>query len=232
MTSPTRLAVFSDPVVTQPQQLHEHDRALLKRIRERGDTAALGELFIRYADRIVRAISRNKYCGSDRVRDAVIDAFIDLYTNPNGKTYAIDVGNDRALFTWLYRRIWRKTCQYLAGDRRCLSLDDHLYKEPERRYSYEYLLALRQALRKISVEMPDHFRILQLIMWDGCDAAAAAARLAAEKIEEGKDAKPYSDGAIGRMKHEIIERLREELHVTLGQDDYRGKCLRNYTDWL
>jgi len=58
MTSPARLALSTDSVETQPQQLHEPDQVLLKRIRERGDTDALGELFIRYADRIVRAISR------------------------------------------------------------------------------------------------------------------------------------------------------------------------------
>jgi hypothetical protein len=110
MKSPARLKQLSDAEQAQLEQLNESDHALLKRIRERGDTAALGELFIRYADRIVGAISKHKHCYSDRVREAVTDAFIDLYAN-TGKTYVIDVGNDRALFTWLYRRIWRKTCQ-------------------------------------------------------------------------------------------------------------------------
>ena len=93
--------------------------------------------------------------GSDRVREAVVDAFIDLYQNPAGKVFVIDVVNDRLEFTRLCRRIWRKTLKYVTSDSHCETLDDQLYKKQGRRYSYEYLLALRQALRKISTEMPD-----------------------------------------------------------------------------
>jgi DNA-directed RNA polymerase specialized sigma24 family protein len=222
----------------QPQRRphNEPDQELLRRIRVNGDTAAFADLFIRYADRIVGAIARHKHCYSDCVRDAVIDAFIDLYENPSGKIFVIDVANDRFLFTWLYRRIWRKTCQYLSLDKRCDPLDDQFYKRQGRRYPYEYLLALRQALRKVSSEMPDHFRILQLTYWDGHGANAAARILADENTAAGRHEEPYAAGSVGRLKSEIIERLREELlkelNLNLFQKSYRSPAHGNFTDWL
>ena len=227
MAEPLRFPVapLNASVNPRRQQIREPDRQLLRRTQEKGDTAALGELFIRYADRIVAAIAKHKGCYDDRVRDAVVDAFINLYQNPSGRVFVIDVANDRLEFTRLCRRIWRKALNYLTDDRRCETLDNQLYKAQGRRYSYEYLLALRQALRKVSAEMPDHFRILQLTLWDGHDAATAADILAKEKVEAGEPAKPYAVGSVARLKNEIIARLREELHVNLSIGSH-------FTDWL
>jgi hypothetical protein len=226
MTDPFRsVAPRNASVASRRRQDHETDRQLLRRIQEKGDMAAFGELFIRYADRIVGAIAKRKGCYDDRVRDAVVDAFLDLYQNPCRKVFVIDLVNDRLQFTRLCGRIWRKALRYLKDDRRCETLDNQLYKAQGRRYSYEYLLALRQALHKVSAEMPDHFRILELTLWDGHDAATAAAILAKEQVDAGKSSRLYPVGSVGRLKNEIIARLREELRVNLSVGSH-------FTDWL